>query len=108
MVSSEVKKLEYENHMLRQALEELKQKMKNNEVPKPKSCQYCKYYVQYYIKGGFPAYTKDYVEINSGHCSRGVPVKKGGKKNATPDDTCPYFEIGTQKMHLGLDFRKDG
>lgn len=107
MVSNEVKKLEYENHVLRQALEEIQEKMNKNEVAKPKSCQYCKYYVQHYAKGGFPAYTKEYIEINSGHCTRGVPIKKGGKRNTVPDDTCQYFEIGTQKMHMGLDFRKE-
>ena len=52
MLSKEVSKLEYENAALRSTLEELKQKMEEGAVSKPKSCQYCKYYVQHYIKGG--------------------------------------------------------
>lgn len=108
MVSNEVKKLEYENRILRTALEEIQKKMEKNEMAKPKSCQYCKYFVQHYAKGGFPAHTKEYIEIYAGHCARGVPIKKGGKRNTSPDDTCPYFEIGTHNMYMGLDSRKEG
>lgn len=102
MVSKEVGKLEYENHIFKKALEELQEKMENNEIAKPKSCQYCKYFVQHYIKGGYPVYTKDYLEIDEGHCTRSVPVKKGGKRTPKPNDTCPYFEIGTRKMRTCL------
>ena len=98
MISSEVKKLKQENRILKNALAEIQEKINSNEALKPKSCQYCKYYVQHYMKGGFPAYTKEYVEIYAGHCTRGVPIKKGGKKNTSPDNTCSYFEIGTAGM----------
>ncbi len=100
MLSNEIKALEQENFILKQALKELEDKMNNNEALKPKSCQYCKYYVQHYIKGGYPMYDKEYVEIYEGHCMRGVPISKGGKRKTTPNDTCPYFEIGTKKMRL--------
>ena len=49
MVSNEVKRLEHENYLLRSALEEIQEKMNNNAVAKPKSCQYCKYYIQHYV-----------------------------------------------------------
>lgn len=103
MVSSDVKKLENENYILKNALAEIQKKMDSNEVAKPRSCQYCKYYVQHYAKGGFP-YTKEFIELYIGHCSRGVPIKKGGKRSTTPDDTCKYFEIGTEKMNRLLNY----
>ncbi len=96
MLSKEVSKLEYENAALRSTLEELKQKMEEGAVSKPKSCQYCKYYVQHYIKGG-SGHQSVYRAIYSGHCSCGVPIKKGRKRDPKPDDTCPYFEMGTKE-----------
>lgn len=100
--SREINFLKQENYILREALNELKERMENNEVCKPKSCQYCKYFVQYYIKGGFPVHTTKYVPIDKGHCMRGVPIKRGGIKNPTPGDTCPYFEMGTLNMGMCL------
>lgn len=102
MISTDVEKLEQENRILKEALEELSRKMENNEVPKPKTCQYCKYYMQHYIKGVLPMHTEEYVEIYEGHCTRGVPIKKGGKRSAKPDDTCSFFEIGNKKMEIYL------
>ena len=87
MLSREIANLEYENRVLKDALEELKKKMEQNTVVKPKSCQYC-------IEEG--VYSADYVPVYSGFCVSGVPAYKGGKKRPAPDDTCPYFEIGTQ------------
>lgn len=100
MESRETKLLRQENYILHEALNELKERMENNEACKPKSCQYCKYFVQHYVKGGFPAFTKDFIEINEGHCKRGVPIKRGGIRHPKPCDTCPYFEMGTSKMSM--------
>ena len=99
MLSNDIAKLKCENEILREALKELNQKMENGEVSKPKSCQYCKHYAQHYIKGGI-AFTKEYVPIYEGHCTVGVPIKKGGKKKVTPEDTCLYFELGTKDMSM--------
>ncbi|MCD2492759.1 hypothetical protein LQE92_08970 [Lacrimispora sp. NSJ-141] len=94
MISNDVSKLEKENSILKEVLAELSKKMEQNRIVKPKSCQYCKHYLQYYIKGGM-AYRDEYTPIYNGHCTKGVPIKKGGKRNPKPDDTCVYFEIGT-------------
>lgn len=99
MTLDAIAKLESENRILREALQELNQKMENNEHIKPKSCQYCKYYVQHYIKGGI-MFNKEYVPIYQGHCVAGVPMKKGGKKEISPNDTCLYFELGTSNMEI--------
>lgn len=99
MISSEVQRLEHENYLLRSALEEIQEKMNHNAAAKPKSCQYCKYYVRHYVKSCCSA-SERYIEIHEGHCIRGVPVKRGGKKNPNPDDTCPYFEIGTERTRM--------
>lgn len=102
MLSSEIEALEYENYVLKKELDELREKMERNEVQKPKSCQYCKNYVQHYIKGGPPVYTKDYIEIAEGHCTCGVPIKKGGRNRTRPDETCIYFELGTDSTKRSL------
>ena len=98
MLSNEIIKLENENTVLRNALEELAKKMKQNEVLKPKSCQYCKNYIQHYIQHymkGDRRYQSEYIPIYAGHCVSGVPTSKGGKRKPKPDETCPYFELGT-------------
>lgn len=96
MLSNEVTKLEQENRNLKRAIYELKTKMEQGNALRPKSCQYCRYYMQHYVKtSGYP-FQKEYSPIYEGHCVRGVPVKKGGKRSPRPDDTCPYFEFGTQ------------
>lgn len=100
MLAQEIHKIENENRILREALEELKEKMEHNEIQKPKGCQYCKNYIQHYIKDG-AAHTLPYVPIYAGHCTCGVPIKEGRKRRPKPDDTCPYFELGTHNMkHL--------
>lgn len=96
MLSKEIKELENENFLLKRKLDELKEKMEQNEVLKPKSCQYCQNYIQHYAKDG-RGHVSEYVPIYAGHCTRGVPIRKGGKKNPRPDDSCPYFEIGTSE-----------
>lgn len=99
MLSKEIASLEHENQILKNALKELGTKMEQNEVRKPKSCQYCKNYLQHYIKGGI-GYRSEYTPVCFGHCTCGVPLKKGGKKYPRPDETCPYFELGTTDMKL--------
>ncbi|MCI8374891.1 MAG: hypothetical protein HFI29_05565 [Lachnospiraceae bacterium] len=94
MLSNEIRQLENENAVLKKALEELSKKMKQNEVLKPKSCQYCKNYIQHYMKGD-RRYQLEYTPIYAGHCVSGVPTSKGGKRKPKPDETCPYFELGT-------------
>lgn len=94
MLSDKIAKLENRNYVLEQALKELSKRMEENEIVKPKSCQYCRNYVQHYMKGGI-GYLSEYTPIYDGHCICGVPIKKGGKRKPKPDDTCPYFEIGT-------------
>ena len=97
MLSNEVVKLEKENAALREALETLSRKMESNEVLKPRSCQYCKSYVQHYIRN-WGACREEYSPINAGHCMRLVPAGKRKSKNPAPGDTCPYFELGTSEM----------
>lgn len=89
----EVRKLEEENQNLRDAIEELGRKMERNEVLKPKSCQYCLYYIQHYRKKN----NGEFVPIYAGHCVCEVPVKKGRKSNPAPDNTCPYFTLSRKK-----------
>lgn len=94
MLSTEIQKLEKENFVLRKELQELKKKMDENQIPKPRSCQYCRNFMQHYIKGN-GIFTKEYIPIYAGHCTCGAPVSKGKKRNPKPDDSCPYFELGT-------------
>lgn len=98
MIANEVNKLECENRHLKAALAELNQKMEQNSVVRPKTCQYCRHYIQHYIRDRSGMYAKEYVPIYDGHCVRGVPIRKGGKKRPVPDDSCPYFEIGTNEI----------
>ena len=93
MLSQDVEKLERENILLRQMIQNVQRKLEEKEILKPNSCQYCKKYVQYYIKNSW-SNKGEYVPIYAGHCTAGVPVNKGGKKRPTPDDSCPYFELG--------------
>lgn len=90
MLSNEIIKLENENAVLKNALEELSKKMEQNEVLKPKCCQYCKNYIQHYGK-----FDGRYSPIYAGHCASGAPISKGGKRKPKPDETCSYFELGT-------------
>ena len=93
MLSKEVTALEQENHVLKKALKELGEKMERSAVLKPKSCQYCKHYIQHYVKDGLK-----YTPIYDGHCTCKVPIGKGRKRRPSPEDTCPFFELGTEDM----------
>lgn len=92
MLSQEVRSLEDENRELKERLRELSEKMEQNSAIKPKICRYCKNYVQHYLKSGTEQ-KPIYVPIYDGHCASRVPIKKGGKKKPSPDDTCVYFEL---------------
>ena len=92
MIAERVRELVHENVQLRNTLIELARKMEHGEVLKPKSCQYCRNFVQHYRKETNGRYEPVY----AGHCTSRVPIKKGGKKNPVPDDICPYFELGAE------------
>ena len=94
MLSNEIRELENQNAALRKALFDLSKKIEQNEVLRPKSCQYCKNYIQHYIKGA-RGVQSEYTPIYDGHCTSGMPIRKGGRKKTKPDETCPYFELGT-------------
>ncbi len=95
MIAERVLELEQENVQLRNTLMELARKMEQGEVLKPKSCQYCRNFVQHYRKETNGRYEPVY----AGHCTSRVPIKKGGKKNPVPDDICPYFELGQRERN---------
>ncbi len=95
MIAERVLELEQENVQLRNTLIELARKMEQGEVLKPKSCQYCRNFVQHYRKET----NGRYEPIYAGHCTSRVPIKKGGKKNPVPDDICPYFELGQRERN---------
>ncbi len=50
MIAERVLELEQENVQLRNTLIELARKIEQGEVLKPKSCQYCRNFVQHYRK----------------------------------------------------------
>lgn len=88
MIAREVRRLEEENQELKFRLVELMKKKEEESGARPKSCRFCKYYIQHYINS-----RGEYQEIYAGHCVRGVPICKGGKKRPVPDDSCMYFEL---------------
>ena len=50
MIAERVRELEQENTHLRKTLKELTSKIEQGEISKPKSCQYCRNFVQHYRK----------------------------------------------------------
>ncbi|MCM1427335.1 MAG: hypothetical protein NC118_12080 [Eubacterium sp.] len=97
MLSDKIAELEHENIILKDALEELGKQIEQNGVRKPRSCQYCKNFIQHYMKYRYDGNVV-YSPINAGHCISRVPIKNGGKKNPSPEDTCPFFEVGIYEM----------
>lgn len=95
MLSNEVIRMEQENKELRAALKELADRMEKSEVLKPRSCQYCRNYIQHYMKT-FGKYNREFVPVYAGHCVCNVPGKRSRVRKKNPDDTCPYFEIGVR------------
>lgn len=89
MIAREVERLERENRALKVQLVELtKKREEETNGARPKSCRFCKYYMQHYVK-----MNGSYVETYAGHCTKGVPICRGGKKRPAPDDSCLYFEL---------------
>ena len=79
MLSDRVKQLEDENNQLKEENEKLKDLV---DLPRPKDCCNCRYYMQHYVKAG-NSYGKTY----SGHCVQGNRAK-----TRKPDETCRYYE----------------
>lgn len=82
MLANEVMELEQENEKLKRAMNELRRDL-NEQDPKPCCCEYCKFYLQHYIKHG-NGFHKTY----DGHCVMGRIKKRKS------DDTCKAFEFG--------------
>lgn len=97
MLSNEIAKLEQENRVLKAAMEKLQETMEKNQIVKPRCCQYCKNFIQHYMKD-MSSFGSRYTPIYAGHCTCGVPISKGGKRNPKPDDTCPYFDLGIHEL----------
>lgn len=83
MLAEQIKKLEYENTKLKELL-----KLQEENIPKPKECGNCRYFVRHYGKlDGI------YYKLYVGHCICKVPIKKRkGKKEPTVEDTCTCFQ----------------
>lgn len=80
MISEKVKELEYENSALKAQLEQLEE-LYGDKAELPKNCEYCKNFLQHYIKSG-----SVYVPTYDGHCAAGNRAKKRNAK-----DTCKAF-----------------
>lgn len=87
MLERETEKMVAENEALKKAVEDLKEKIETETVAKPKSCTYCKNFVQHYRKEG-----NQYYKVYCGHCVAGKPRRKKERK---PDETCEFFEFGS-------------
>lgn len=80
MLSQEVSKLEQKNRELQEQLNILQERY-NDTSELPKRCEYCKNFIQHYIKCG-----SSYVKTFDGHCIAG----RAGK-NRKADQTCKYY-----------------
>ena len=84
MLSEEIKKIEDENHRLKVLVGQML-----DEIPRPRNCESCEYYVQHYGRDSWGTFYKIY----RGHCRCGVPAKKRkGKSEPEPEDTCLCFK----------------
>lgn len=83
MLSSEVRSLENENYRLKEAIKSMQKKFGEEQI-KPKTCEYCKFYIQHYVK-----VEGRYAPTYCGHCTH------GRIKDRKPKDSCKYFELGT-------------
>lgn len=98
MIAESVIRLEKENQELKDTVVELKAKLEQSAAGKPESCQHCKYFARHYVRNENGTYT----QIYTGHCTCGVPISKGRKKNPGMGETCPLFEAGTRTIrYLG-------
>ena len=83
MLSVDVRKLEDENKRLKEAIKQMEVKFEEEQL-KPKSCEFCKFYIQHYVK-----VEGKYLMTHCGHCTHGKV------KDRKPKDSCEYFELGT-------------
>lgn len=83
MLAQEVRELERENILLKEAVETMRRQF-DSEPEKPKACAYCKFYIQHWVK-----VDGHYKETHCGHCTH------GRCKERKPKDSCKYFELGT-------------
>lgn len=84
MISREVQNLERENAKLKNMIRNLTLEMQKSG-DKPMACEYCKYFIQYYIKANNNI---NFTKTFAGHCTH------GRMKRRKPDDSCQYFELG--------------
>lgn len=85
MLSQKVQELELQNRRLKTLIE------KNIQagIPKPKNCENCEHFMQYYWRDDYGTFHKIY----AGRCVCGVPIKiRKGKKNPSPEDMCLCYE----------------
>ena len=87
MLSREIRELENENYVLKEAMKELEKKFEG-KAPKPMACEYCMYYIQHYTKN----VRGQFISTHCGTCTHGRAKKR------KPDETCQYFELGTYDM----------
>lgn len=80
MVAEKVKQLEQENISLKAQVEEL-QNLCGTNASVPMNCEYCKNFIQHYIKTGM-----QYSPVYSGHCIAGRQTKP-----RKTDGTCKFF-----------------
>lgn len=80
MVADKVKELEQENILLKAQVEEL-QNICGTNASAPMSCEYCKNFIQHYIK-----VEMQYSPVCSGHCAAGRRMK-----TRRTDETCKAF-----------------
>ncbi|MCI9080598.1 MAG: hypothetical protein HFH68_17110 [Lachnospiraceae bacterium] len=88
MLSQKVQELELENKRLKIIIEDITK----SDAPKPKNCEGCEHYRQYYCRDKYGTYYKMY----TGHCACGVTAgKRKGKTHPSPEDTCLCYEEKT-------------
>ncbi len=80
MLADKVKEMEHENNLLKAQLKTL-QEIYGSGAELPKNCEYCRNFIQHYIRSG-----TIYIPTCNGHCMAGNRVKK-----RTPGDTCKSF-----------------
>ncbi|MBO5033477.1 MAG: hypothetical protein J6D08_16625 [Lachnospiraceae bacterium] len=80
MIAENVMKLEQENISLRAQLKEVEE-LYGDKAELPKNCEYCKNFMQHYIKIGIT-----YSPTCDGHCVAGNRVK-----NRKVGEKCKYF-----------------
>lgn len=80
MVADKVKELEQENILLKAQVEEL-QNICGTNASAPMNCEYCKNFIQHYIKVDM-----HYTPIYSGHCCAGRAMR-----TRRTDETCKAF-----------------